>query len=183
MRKVIAALNMTLDGVCDHTVGIPDEEIHLHYTDLLSQGDAILYGRITFQLMEFWRTILKNPSGDQSLNNFAIAIDRIPKIVFSNTLKKVEWKSSKIATKAIEEEILELKQKSGKNILVGSRSLIIQLLNLNLIDEFQICIYPMIEGKGLPFFDKIKERKNFKLSKTKIFGSGAIILYYEPILD
>ena len=86
MRKVIAALNMTLDGICDHTAGIPDEEINQHYTELLNQGDAILYGRTTFQLMEFWQTIIENPSEEKSMNEFAIAIDNIPKIIFSNTL-------------------------------------------------------------------------------------------------
>lgn len=180
MRKVIAALNMTLDGICDHTAGIPDEEIHQHYTELLLQGDTILYGRTTYQLMEFWRTILENPSEEKSMNDFALAIDNIPKIVFSHTLKNIEWESAQLATKEIEKEVLELKHQTGKDILVGSRSLIIQLLNLNLIDEFQICIYPMIEGKGLQLFDKIKDRTMFRLLKTKIFGSGAIVLYYQP---
>lgn len=180
MKKVIAALNMTLDGICDHTAGIPDEEIHQHYTELLRQGDTILYGRTTYQLMEFWRTILENPSEEKSMNDFAIAIDNIPKIVFSHTLKNIEWESAQLATKEIEKEVLELKHQTGKDILVGSRSLIIQLLNLNLIDEFQICIYPMIEGKGLQLFDKIKDRTMFRLLKTKIFGSGAIVLYYQP---
>jgi dihydrofolate reductase len=115
------------------------------------------------------------------MDDFALAIDKIPKIVFSQTLENTEWDSAKLATKEIEKEVLELKQQSGKDILVGSRSLIIQLINLNLIDEFQICIHPMIEGKGLPLFDKIKDRTIFRLLKTKIFDSGAIVLYYEPI--
>src|SRR5690242_18802658 len=93
MRKIVAAINMTLDGFCDHTAGLPDEEIHQHYTELLSQGDAILYGRITYHLMEFWRTILENPSEEKSMNDFALAIDRIPKIVFSHTLNHVDWKT------------------------------------------------------------------------------------------
>lgn len=181
MRKVIAALNMTLDGICDHTVGIPDDEIHQYYTELLSHGDTILYGRITYQLMEFWRIFLENPSEEKSMNDFAIAIDKIPKIVFSNTLKNIEWKSAKLANKEIEKEVLDLKQRPGKDILVGSRSLIIQLINLKLIDQLQICIYPMIEGKGLLLFDKVNDRTVFKLLKTKTFGSGAVALYYEPI--
>ena len=180
MRKVIAALNMTLDGICDHTAGIPDEEIHQHYIELLSQGDTILYGRITYQLMEFWRTILEKPSEEKSMNDFAIAIDNIPKIVFSHTLKNIEWQSARLATQDVEKEVLELKQQRGKDILVGSRSLIIQLINLNLIDELQLCIYPMVEGKGLQLFDKIKERTVFRLLKTKTFRGGAVILYYEP---
>jgi dihydrofolate reductase len=180
MRKVIAAINMTLDGICDHTTGIPDEDLHHHYSELLGNAGVILYGRTTYQLMQFWQTLLKNPSGKKSMDDFALAIDKIPKIVFSQTLKNTEWDSAKLATKDIEKEVLELKQQSGKDILVGSRSLIIQLINLNLIDEFQICIHPMLEGKGLSLFDKIKDRTIFRLLKTKIFGSGAIVLYYEP---
>tara|TARA_R110002051_G_scaffold295702_1_gene361564 strand:- start:2466 stop:3023 length:558 start_codon:yes stop_codon:yes gene_type:complete len=182
MRKVIAAINMTLDGICDHTVGIPDEDLHKHYTELLDNAGVLLYGRTTYQLMQFWQTLLKNPSDQNSMNVFALAIDKIPKIVFSQTLKNTEWKSAKLATKEIEKEVIELKQQSesDKDILVGSRSLIIQLMNLNLIDEFQICIYPMLEGKGLLLFDKIKDRTIFKLLKTKIFDSGAIVLYYKP---
>ena len=180
MRKVIAAINMTLDGICDHTAGIPDEDLHKHYAELLDNARVLLYGRTTYQLMQYWQTLLKNPSGQKSMDDFALAIDKIPKIVFSQTLKNTEWDSAKLAIKEIENEVLELKQQSGKDILVGSRSLIIQLINLNLIDEFQICIHPMIEGKGLPLFDKIKDRTIFKLLKTKIFGSGAIVLYYEP---
>ena len=110
MRKLIAAINMTLDGFCDHTAGIPDEEIHQHYTELLNEGDAILYGRITYQLMEYWQPLVKNPSGEKTMDDFAIAIDKIPKIVFSHTLKNVDWESAKLANRAIEEEVLELKQ-------------------------------------------------------------------------
>ena len=180
MRKIIAAINMTLDGFCDHTAGIPDDELHQHYTDLLSNADTILYGRITYQLMEYWRTLLENPSDEKSMNDFAIAIDKIPKIVFSHTLKNVEWKSAKLATRDIEEEVLELKQQSGKDILVGSRSLIIQLMKLNLIDEYQLCIHPVIAGTGLPLFENIKDRTVLKFIKTKTFSGGAVTLYYEP---
>ena len=180
MRKLIAAINMTLDGSCDHTAGIPDDEIHQHYADLLRNADTILYGRITYQLMEYWRTLLEKPSDEKSMNDFAIAIDKIPKIVFSHTLKNVEWESAKLANRDIEEEVLELKQQSGKDILVGSRSLIIQLMKLNLIDEYQLCIHPVIAGTGLPLFENIKDRTVLKLIKTKTFSGGAVTLYYEP---
>ncbi len=170
---------MTLDGICDHTAGIPDEEIHQHYTELLGQGDAILYGRTTYQLMEFWRTFLENPSEEKSMNDFATAIDKIPKIVFSHTIKNVDWESATIAKRDLKDEVLELKQQSGKDIFVGSRSLIIQLMKLNLIDEFQLCIHPMVEGKGLSLFEDIKDRVIFKLIKTKTFNGGAVILYYQ----
>jgi dihydrofolate reductase len=180
MRKVIAAINMTLDGFCDHTAGVSDEELHQYYAELLDNAGIILYGRTTYQLMQFWQTLLKNPSGEKSMDEFAVAIDKIPKIVFSHTLKNTEWDSAKMSNQSIEEEVSELKQQSGKDILIGSRSLIIQLMNLNLIDEFQLCVHPVIIGKGLPLFDKVKDKAIFKLLKTKIFGSGAIMLYYVP---
>ena len=171
---------MTLDGFCDHTAGIPDEEIHQHYTELLGQGDAILYGRTTYQLMEFWRTLLENPSEEKSMNDFAMAINKIPKIVFSRTLKDVEWKSATVAKRDLKEEVLELMQQSGKDIFVGSPSLIIQLMKLNLINEYQLCIHPVVAGNGLPLFENINDRTILKLIKTKPFSGGAVTLYYEP---
>lgn len=179
MSKIIAAINTTLDGYCDHTALDPDEEIHDHYTELLNQSDTILYGRITYQLMGFWQPLIKNPSGEKSMDDFASAIGKIQKIVFSGTLKDTEWDSARLATEPIEEVISKLRQQSGRDILVGSRSLIIHLANLNLIDEYQICVHPVVVGKGLPLFEKIKDRSVFKLLKTKLFTSGAIILYYQ----
>jgi dihydrofolate reductase len=178
MRKVIAAINMTLDGSYDHTAGIADDEIHQHYTDLLNNADSILYGRITYQLMEYWRTVLENPSDEKSMNDFAVAIDKIPKIVFSHTLKDVDWGSAKLENNDIEKVVLALKQQPGKDILVGSRSLIIQLLKLNLVDELQLCIHPVIAGVSMPLFEDIKDRTVLKLIETKTFGGGAVTLYY-----
>lgn len=180
MRKIIAGINMTLDGFCDHTAIIPDEEIHRHYTALLDNADAVLYGKATYQLMQYWQTLIKNPSGEKSMDDFALAIDKIPKIVFSHTLKNTEWESAQLANQPIEDIVIELKQQSGKDILVGSRSLIIQLMELNLIDEYQLCVHPVIAGGGLPLFENIKDRIILKLIKTKPFSGGAVILYYEP---
>jgi dihydrofolate reductase len=180
MRKLIAAINMTLDGFCDHTAIIPDDEIHQHYADLLSKADIVLYGRITYQLMEIWQTVVKSPTGNKSMDEFAVIMDNIPKVVFSHTLKNVKWESAKLANQVIEEEVLELKQQSGKDILVGSRSLITQLMKLNLIDEYQFCIHPVVAGGGLPLFENINDRIILKLRETKTFSGGAVTLYYEP---
>ena len=181
MRKVIAAINMTLDGYFDHTAMIADDELHQHYNDLLRNAGTIIYGRITYQLMEsYWPMIVKNPTGNKPTDEFAILIDNISKIVFSHTLKNVSWKNAKLAKKDIKEEVLELRHQEGKDILVGSRSLIVTLLNLNLIDEFQICVQPIILGNGLPILENITDRINLKLLKTKTFSSGSIVIYYEP---
>ena len=180
MRKLIAAINMTLDGFCDHTAIIPDDEIHQHYADLLSKADIVLYGRITFQLMEYWKTVVENPTGNKVMDEFALIMDNVPKIVFSHTLKNVEWESATLANRDIEEEVLELKQQSGKDIFVGSRSLIIQLMKLNLIDEYQLCVHPIVAGGGLPLFENINDKTTLNFIKAKTFIGGAIILYYEP---
>src|SRR3989344_5658361 len=147
MKKLIAGINMTLDGVCDHTAVAPDDEVHEHYSELLRSGDAILYGRTTYQLMEYWRDLVANPSGNKASDEFAIIMNNISKVVFSHTLKSVDWKSARLATKSIEEEILELKQQPGKE---------------------------------MKLFKDIHDRSELKLIKTKTFGCGAVILYYEP---
>ena len=181
MRKVIAAINMTLDGFCDHTAVIPDDELHQHYNELLSNADALLYGRITYQLMEsYWPTIVKNPTGNKPEDEFAVLIDNISKIVYSRTLKNVDWKNVKLKKEVIKEEVLELKQQAGKNILAGSPSLIVALTQLHLIDEYQLCVHPIVLGSGLPLFKNIKDRIDLKLIKTKIFSSGSVTLYYKP---
>lgn len=184
MRKLIAAINMTLDGFCDHTSMIADDEIHQHYNELLRNADTLIYGRITYQLMEsYWPTVVKNPTGNKPIDEFAVLIDNISKIVFSRTLKNVEWKNAKLAKRGIKEEISELKQScngGSKDILVGSPGLIVAAMNLNLIDEYQLSVQPTIAGKGLPLLKNINDRIDLRLLKTKTFGCGAVTFYYEP---
>jgi dihydrofolate reductase len=173
---------MTLDGFCDHTAVIADEELHQNANELLRNADILLFGRVTYQLMESgWPPIVKKPTGIKSVDEFAVLIDNISKIVFSNTLKNVEWKNTKLAKEGIKEEVSKLKQQSGKNILAGSPGIIITLMQLDLIDEYQFCVHPIVLGNGLPLFKNIKERINLKLIKTRALGSGAVTLYYEPM--
>ncbi|MEL7599340.1 MAG: dihydrofolate reductase family protein [Proteiniphilum sp.] len=178
MRKVIAAINMTLDGYCDHDAIIPDEEIHRHYADLIRSADVMLYGRITYQLMEYWRDVVENPTGNIAIDEFAHIMDKTPKIVFSHTLKSLDWESARLATQTPEHEVAALMQQQVGNLLVGSRSLIIQLMKLGLVDEFQLCIHPVIAGRGLPLFENLIDRTTLKLTKTKPFSSGAVVMYY-----
>ena len=184
MRKLIAAINTTLDGFCDHTAMIADEEIHQHYNELLRNAGTLIYGRITYQLMEsYWPSLVKNPSSNQPMDDFAILIDNIPMIVFSRTLKNVDWKNSKLTNEVSKEDISELKQSrygDSKDILVGSPSLISTFAQLDLIDEYQLSVHPIVAGSGLPLFKNIRDRINLKLLKTKTFGCGAVTLYYEP---
>jgi dihydrofolate reductase len=185
MRKVIGAINMTLDGIGDHTASQPGEEIHQHYTDLLNEAGVILYGRTTFQLMGFWKTFLENPSDVKSMNDFALAMDKVPKVVFSRSLQtnnngELNWHSARLSRKPLEEEVEELRTQPGNDIYVGSRSLILQLIDVNFLDELQLCIHPIIAGSGSYLFDGINHRRTLRLLKTKAFRDGAIILFYEP---
>lgn len=172
-------MNMTVDGFCDHTVGIADDEIHEHYTELLRSADIAIYGRKTFQLMEFWPTLLANPSGNRAMDDFAVAMDDIHKIVYSRTLESTDWKTAELKREIVRDEIVELKQQAGKDILVGSPSMIIQLGNLGLVDEYQLAIHPIIVGSGLQLFKDVNDRIDPRLLKTKTFGCGVVIHYYE----
>ena len=182
MRKLIAAMNMTLDGYCDHTAMTADDEIHEHYNDLLRSAGILIYGRTTFELMESsWPGVVKYPTGNKSTDDFAVLIDNIPKIVYSRTLKSVEWKNSTLKKEIIKEELIELKRQAGKHMFVGSPSLIVALANLDLVDEFQLSVQPIILGRGLTLFKNVKDRIDLRLLKTKTFGCGAVTLYYEKI--
>jgi dihydrofolate reductase len=183
MRKLIAAINMTVDGFCDHTAGIADEELHDHYTELVRNAGALLYGRITYQLMQYWQTMVKNPSGERSMDDFAAAIDKVPKIVFSHTLPATGWESAVLADKSLEEVVKELKHQRGKDIYLGSPGLIVAATNLHLVDEYQLCVHPVVAGKGLPLFKNLHDSIRLQLLKTKALGSGAIVLCYEPVKD
>ncbi|MBC8124255.1 MAG: dihydrofolate reductase family protein [Candidatus Kapabacteria bacterium] len=180
MRKLIAAINMTLDGYCDHTAVIADDELHEHYNELLRDAGTLIYGRITYQLMEsYWPNVVVNPTGNKPTDEFAVLIDNVPKIVYSRTLKEVDWNNSQLKNEINRDELLELKQQSGKDIYVGSPSLIVALSNLDVVDEYQLCVHPVIVGTGLPLFKNMTDGINLKLLRTKTFSSGAIVLYYE----
>ena len=182
MRKLIAGINMSLDGFCDHTAMSVDDEIHEYYNDMLRDADTIIWGRITYQLMEdYWPSVVQAPTGNKPEDDFAILADNIQKIVYSRTLPAVSWKNTILKKELIRKEILELKQQPGRNILVGSPSLIVAFANLGLVDELQLAVHPTIVGKGLPLFKNITERIDLDLSHTKTFACGAIALYYNTV--
>ena len=173
-------MNMTLDGFCDHTSMIADDELHEHYNDLLSNADTLLYGRITYQLMEsYWPLVVSDPTGNKPTDEFAVLIDNISKIVYSRTLKTVDWKNSTLKDKVDKEEVLELKDRAAPDVVVGSPGLIAAFTQLDLVDEYQLGVQPTVVGSGLTLFKGIKYRVDLKLIRTKTFGCGALMLYYE----
>lgn len=180
-RKLIAAINMTVDGYCDHTAITPDEEIHDHYTGLVRNAGCLLYGRVTYQLMEaYWPGVAQNPTGNRSTDEFAVAIDNSRKMVFSRSLESVSWKNTELKHAIDPEEIRRLKVARDRYLLAGSPGLIVALTQLGLVDEYQLCVHPVIAGKGLPLFRHMRNTIGLTLERTKRFASGAIILYYAP---
>lgn len=183
MRNLIFGINITLDGCCDHTKGIADEEIHDYFTDLLRDADVLVYGRKTYQLMvPFWPDIAKNHSGTtKAVNDFAQAFDSVGKIVvFSKSLDRAEGKNTTIVRTNLRDEILKLKQEPGKNIMVGGVDLPSQLIELGLIDEYRFVVQPLVVGEGRRLLEGISlpERLQLKLVETKILKSGSVALRY-----
>ena len=169
---------MTLDGFCNHDAVMPDAQIHQHYTDLLRNADAILYGKTTFELMKFWQNLIKNPTDTPEMTKFAQVIDGLPKIVFSTRLAEVGWHSARLASQTLEQEVKWLSQQTGRDVLVGSRSLIMQFIDLNLLDELELMVHPVIAGRGLLLFETLTRRTEPHLIDSRRIGEGAVILRY-----
>jgi dihydrofolate reductase len=183
MRKLIFAINITLDGCCDHTKMIPSEDLYHHYIALLQSADTFLYGRKTYQLMvPYWPDIAKDTSGDQEADyEYALAFEAVDKIVvLSRTLDKAEGKNTRIVRDNLQEEVLKLKQEPGKNILTGGVDIPSQLVELGLVDEFHIVVMPLIVGAGRRLFDGVNLAEKLKLNlvESKVFESGCVALKY-----
>jgi dihydrofolate reductase len=181
MRKLIFAINITLDGCCDHTKGIADEETHEYFTDLLREVDLLVFGRKTYELMvPFWPEVAKNQSMTKASNEFARAFDSIQKVVFSRYMDSAEDKNTRIVRKDIRDEILKLKKEHGKNILVGGVSVPSQLIELGLIDEYRFVVGPVLAGEGRRLLEGVNlpDKLQLKLVDSKVFKSGCVALRY-----
>jgi dihydrofolate reductase len=180
MRKVIYAINITLDGCCDHTKTIADEEVLEYHTHLLRGADLLVYGRKTYQLMvPYWPDIANNQSETKAENEFARTFDSISKVVFSQSLDSAEG-NTRIVRTNLKNEILKLKQEPGKNILVGGVSLPSQLIELGLVDEYLFVVGPILAGEGRRLMEDVSlpEKLQLKLVESKPFKSGCVALRY-----
>lgn len=183
MRKLIFAINTTLDGCTDHTKGIADEEIHEFFADLLRECDVIVYGRKTYELMvPFWPDMAKNHSGDtQAMNSFAEAFDSVKSIVvFSRSLDHVDHEKTMLIKTGLREQIEKLKQQEGRPISLGGVDLPSQLMQMDLIDEYIFVVHPLIAGEGRRLLQGINlpESIQLKLVESKVFDSGCVSLRY-----
>jgi dihydrofolate reductase len=182
MRNVIYAINLTLDGCCDHTKFNPAEDLLEHFTRLLRDDAGVLvYGRKTYQLMvPYWPDIAKSQSETKADIEFAQAFDSLNKIVFSRSLASAEDKNTRIVRTNLRDEILKLKQEPGGNILVGGVDIPSQLIKLGLVDEYRFVVMPIIAGEGRRLLQDVNlpERLQLKLVESKIFKSGCVALRY-----
>lgn len=181
MRKVIYAINITLDGCCDHTKMIADEETHEYFTQLLREVDLLVFGRKTYELMvPFWPDVAKNQSETKAMNEFAQAFDSSKIIVFSRSLDKAEGKNTRIVRTNLQDEILKLKQEPGKDILIGGVSIPSQLIELGLVDEYRFVVQPIVAGEGRRLLEgvSLREKLQIKLVESKILKSGCVALRY-----
>jgi dihydrofolate reductase len=181
MRNVIFAINITLDGCCDHTEMIGDEEIHEYFTRLMRDVDLLVFGRRTYQLMvPFWPDVAKSHSMTKASNEFADTFDSINKIVFSESLDSAEGQNTRIVRTKLQDEILKLKQEQGKNILAGGVDIPSQLIELGLVDEYHFVVHPVIAGQGRRLLEGIHRQEilKLKLVESETFKSGAMALHY-----
>ncbi|HLW84062.1 MAG TPA: dihydrofolate reductase family protein [Candidatus Sulfotelmatobacter sp.] len=182
MRKVIYAINLTLDGCCDHTKFNPDEETFEYFIRLLRDDvDLLVYGRKTYQLMvPYWPDIAKSQSETKADIEFAQTFVSKKKIVFSRSLASAEDENTKVVRTNLRDEILKLKQEQHKDILVGGVDVPSQLMELGLIDEYRFVVMPIMAGGGRRLFEGVNlpEKRRLKLVESKTFKSGCIALRY-----
>jgi dihydrofolate reductase len=179
MRKLVYAINLTIDGCFDHTKGIPTEDLYDFYIDLLKKSDLLLYGRITYQLMvPYWPDAAKNLSGSKGENEFAKTFASVKRAVVSRTLESAD--DTQIIRTDLKEEILKLKNQPGKDILLGGVDLPSQLIALGLVDEFRFVVHPVFGGTGKRLFENtnLPEKLKLTLVESKPIGSGFVALHY-----
>jgi dihydrofolate reductase len=183
VRPLRYSINVTLDGCCDHRVGIPDEESHRYWAASLARADALLFGRVTYEMMEeAWR---QPPSGTwpdwmaEWMIPFARTIDQAKKYVVSSSLERVDW-NAELVQGDLGSAVQRLKQEPGEGLFVGGVTLPLALADLGLIDEYEFLVQPVVAGHGPTLLAGLRERLELQLVGRREFRSGAVALRYQP---
>ena len=177
MRPLRYSINVTLDGCCDHRAAIADEELHRHAIENLERADALLFGRVTYEMMESaWRGPGTRPEWTEP---FAKTIDAAKKYVVSSTLQRVDW-NAELVRGDLGDAVRRLKQEPGKGVFVGGVKLPLALAELGLIDEYELVVHPRIAGHGPTLFAGLSKLIDLKLIGRLELGSGAVAMQYEP---
>ena len=180
MRPLRYSINVTLDGCCDHRAVAADEELHRHGVENLNRADALLLGRVTYEMME---TAFRSPARSGTIPDwmepFARTIDAARKYVVSRTLDRVDW-NAELVRGNLGEAVRQLKQQSGKGLLVGGVQLPLALAELGLIDEYEFVVHPNVAGRGPTLLAGLSKRLDLKPVSRLELGSGAVAMRYEP---
>lgn len=185
MRPLRYSINLTLDGCCDHSVGIPDEELHRHATQNISQADALIFGRITYEMMEtafrpVAQTGIRPEWMEEWMVPFARTIDAAKKYVVSSTLEQADWNAELVRGEHLQNTVFQLKQQPGRGLFVGGVKLPLALAEMGLIDEYEFIVHPRIVGHGPALFAGLSQHLDLKLVGQQEFGSGAVAMRYVP---
>ena len=179
MRPLRYSINVTLDGCCDHRAIPADEELHRHAVENLVQADALLFGRVTYEMMEAaWRPSARTGTRPDWMEPFARTIDAARKYVVSSTLKRVDW-NAELVHGDLRTAVQQLKEESGRGLFVGGVKLPLALAELGLIDEYEFVVHPRLAGHGPTLFAGLSKRVDLKLVSRLEFGSGAVAMRYE----
>ena len=180
MRPLRYSINVTLDGCCDHRAIPADEELHRHAVENLNQADALLFGRVTYELMEAaWRRPVPAGAMPAWTEPFARTIDAAKKYVVSSTLAEVDW-NAELVRGDLGMAVRRLKEESGRGLFVGGVRLAQELTELELIDEYEFVVHPRLTGHGPTLFAGLSKRVDLKLVSRLELGSGAVAMRYEP---
>jgi dihydrofolate reductase len=180
MRPLRYSINVTLDGCCDHRAIIPDEDLHRHAAEILNQADALLLGRVTYEMMkEGWRPPAPSGARPDWMEPFARTINEAKKYVVSSTLDRVDW-NAELVRGDLGKAVQQLKRESGNGLLVGGVKLPLALAELGLIDEYEFVVQPRLAGHGPTLFAGLSKHLDLRLVDRLEFGSGAVAMRYEP---
>jgi dihydrofolate reductase len=180
VRPLRYSINVTLDGCCDHREMFADEDMHRHAAENLNQADALLFGRVTYEMMEAaFRPTAGTGARPDWMEPFARTIDAAKKYVVSSTLDRVDW-NAELVRGDLGEAVEQLKRESGKGLLAGGVKLPLALAELGLIDEYEFVVQPRLAGHGPTLFAGLSKRVDLRLVSRLEFGSGAVAMRYEP---
>jgi dihydrofolate reductase len=180
MRPLRYSINVTLDGCCDHRAITPDEDLFRNVVESLKQADALLFGRVTYEMMEAaWRQPAPAEARPEWMEPFARTIDAAKKYVVSSTLDHVDW-NAELVRGDLEKAVQQLKREPGKGLFVGGLKLPLALAELGLIDEYEFVVQPRLAGHGPTLFAGLSKHVDLRLVSRLEFGSGAVAMRYEP---
>jgi dihydrofolate reductase len=179
MRPLRYSINVTLDGCCDHRAGLADEALHRHAVENLAAADALLFGRVTYQMMEeAWRLPRRAGAWPDWMEPFARTIDAAKKYVVSSTLDRVDW-NAELVRGDLGQAVQRLKQQPGRGLFVGGVKLPLALAELGLIDEYELVVHPRLMGHGPTLFAGLSKPVDLKLVSRLELGSGVVAMRYE----